>query len=91
MTVSVQRICNSRIDRNIVGGVRFESLRVTIHNSPFQVGGDDFAKYAEICTQLFAPTEPETDILAEIIHAGIETLHMLAQMDKDKDKQEAEQ
>lgn len=87
MTVKVQRMCNSRIDRNVVGGVRFESVRITIHNSTFEVGGDDFSKYAEICTQLFAPTEPETNILAEIIHAGIETLHMLAQMDKDKQKE----
>lgn len=84
MTVAVQRMCNSRIDRNIVGGVRFESVRISIHNSNFLPDGD-FTKYAEICTQLFAPTEPETNILAEIIHAGIETLHMLAQMDKDKE------
>lgn len=84
MTVTVQRMCNSRIDRNIVGGVRFESVRITIHNSTFAVGGDDFAKYAEICTQLFSPATPETDILAEIIHMGIDAMHMLARMDREK-------
>ena len=88
MTVIVQRMCNSRIDRNIVGGVRFESLRVSIHDSKLAPCSDDFTKYAEICTQLFPPTEPETNILAEILHAGIETLHMLAQMDKDKEGKE---
>ena len=86
MTVKVQRLCNSSIDRNIVGGVRFESVRISIHNSTFNPDGD-FSKYAEICTQLFPPTEPETNILAEIIHAGIETMHMLAQMDKEKEKE----
>lgn len=89
MTVTVQRMCNSRIDRNIVGGVRFESVRLTIHDSKIPPVNDDFTKYAEICTQLFPPTASETVILGEIIHAGIETMHMLAQMDAEKQEQEA--
>lgn len=91
MTVLVQRMCNSRIDRNVSGGIRFESVRITIHNSTFEIGGDDFSKYAKVCTQLFPPTTPETDILAEIIHTGIETMHMLAQMDAEKQEQEAKE
>ena len=90
MTVLVQRMCNSRIDRNIVGGVRFESVRLTIHDSKIPPTNDDFTKYAEICTQLFPPTASETDILGEIIHAGIETMHMLAQMDKDHREDETD-
>lgn len=90
MTVIVQRMCNSHVDRNIVGGIRFESVRISIHNSQFNHDGD-FSKYAEICTQLFPPMEPETNILAEIIHAGIETMHMLAQMDAEKQEQEAKE
>jgi hypothetical protein len=84
MTVHVQRLCNTRIERNIANGVRFESVRITIRNSFAALGSEDFRKYVEICTQLFPPSEPETNILAEIIHTGIETMHMLAQMDKDK-------
>ena len=88
MTVIVQRMCNSCIDRNIVGGIRFESVCLTIHDSKIPPVSDDFTKYAEICTQLFSPTASETDILGEIIHAGIETMHMLAQMDKDQRKED---
>ena len=43
MTVDVQRLCNTRIDRNISNGVRFESLRITIRNS-FVPGSEDFNK-----------------------------------------------
>ncbi len=88
MTVHVQRMCNSRIDRNIVGGVRFESVRISIHDSKIPPTSDDFTKYAQICTQLFPPTASETEILAEILHAGIETMHMLAQMDREKEVKE---
>ena len=88
MTVKVQRMCNSRIDRNVVGGVRFESVRITIHNSMFEVGGDDFSKYATICTQLFNPMTPECNILAEIIHMGIQDMYMLAKMDEERNKLE---
>ena len=88
MTVKVQRMCNSRIDRNVVGGVRFESVRITIHNSTFEVGGDDFSKYAKICTQLFNPMTPECNILAEIIHMGIQDMYMLAKMDEERNKTE---
>ena len=87
MTVSVQRICNTRIDRNIVGGVRFESVRVTIHNSTMPCSRD-FEKYAEICTDMFPSDAPETDILAEIIHAGIETMYTMARMDAEKEVSE---
>lgn len=90
MTVDVQRLCNTRIDRNISNGVRFESLRITIRNS-FVPGSEDFNKYVEIVNQLYAPSVPETDILAEIIHTGIETMHMLAQMDAEKQEQEAKE
>lgn len=86
MTVKVQRMCNSRIDRNVSGGIRFESVRITIHNSTFEIGGDDFSKYAKVCTQLFPPTTPETDILAEIIHMGIQDMYMLAKMDEERNR-----
>lgn len=88
MTVKVQRMCNSRIDRNIAGGVRFESVRITIHNSSIGVPSDDFTKYAKICTQLFNPVTPEVDILAEIIHMGIQDMYMLAKMDEERNKLE---
>ena len=86
MTVDVQRLCNTRIDRNISNGVRFESLRITIRNS-FVPGSEDFNKYVEIVNQLYAPSVPETDILAEIIHYGIETMHAMVRMGKDRDKE----
>ena len=86
MTVSVQRICNTRIDRNIVGGVRFESVRVTIHNSTMPCSRD-FEKYTEICTDMFPSDTPETDILAEIIHYGIETMHAMVRIGKDHDRE----
>ena len=86
MTVSVQRICNTRIDRNVVGGIRFESVRVTIHDSAFKCT-DDFRKYAEICTDMFPSDTPETDILAEIIHYGIETMHAMVRIGKDHDRE----
>lgn len=89
MTVSVQRICNTRIDRNVVGGIRFESVRVTIHDSTTPCSRD-FEKYAEICTDMFPSDAPETDILAEIIHYGIETMHAMVRIGKDHDR-EAEQ
>ena len=88
MTVKIQRLFNSRIDRNIVDGVMFESLRITIHNARHGMGKDDFEKYAQIVTQLFNPTVPETDILAEIIHAGIETMYTMARMDAEKEASE---
>ena len=87
MTVIVQRMCNSRIDRNIVGGIRFESLRVSIHDSKIAPTSDDFAKYAEICTDMFPSYTPETDILAEIIHYGIETMHAMVRIGKDHDRE----
>ena len=86
MTVTVQRICNTHIDRNIVGGVRFESVRVTIHNSTMPCSSD-FVKYAEICTDMFPSDTPETDILAEIIHYGIETMHAMVRIGKDHDRE----
>lgn len=81
MTVTVQRMCNSRIDRNLVQAVRFESVKVTIRDT-------DFIKYAIVVAQLFPPSVPETDILAEIMHEGIKTMHMLAQMDMEKEAKE---
>lgn len=86
MTVSVQRLCNTRIDRNIVGGVRFESVRITIHDTKIP-GSYDFRKYAEICTDMFPSDTPETDILAEIIHYGIETMHAMVRIGKDHDRE----
>ena len=90
MTVKIQRLFNSRIDRNIVGGVMFESLRITIHNARHGMGKDDFEKYAQIVTQLFNPTVPETDILAEIIHYGIETMHAMVRIGRDHDREARE-
>ena len=87
MSVIVQRMCNSRIDRNVVGGIRFESLRVTIHNSHIPPESSDFTKYAEICTDMFPSDAPETDILAEIIHYGIETMHAMVRIGKDHDRE----
>lgn len=85
MTVTVQRMCNSRIDRNLVQAVRFESVKVTIRDT-------DFIKYAIVAAQLFPPSVPETDILGEIIRAGIAHLHMIAMMDIEHDaKKEAKE
>lgn len=86
MTVSVQRICNTRIDRSVVVGIRFESVRVMIRDSGFN-HTDDFSKYAEICTDMFPSDAPETDILAEIIHYGIETMHAMVRIGKDHDRE----
>ena len=87
MTVKVQRMCNSRIDRNVVGGVRFESVRITINDSRIPPESSDFTKYAEICTDMFPSDAPETDILAEIIHYGIETMHAMVRIGKDHDRE----
>ena len=87
MTVKVQRMCNSRIDRNVVGGVRFESVRITINDSRIPPESSDFTKYAEICTDMFPSDTPETVVLSEIIHYGIETMHAMVRMGKDRDKE----
>ena len=88
MSVKVQRLCNSRIDRyEIVKGIRFESLRITINDSRIPPESSDFTKYAEICTDMFPSDTPETNILAEIIHYGIETMHAMVRIGKDHDRE----
>lgn len=82
MTVSVQRMCNTRIDRNLAQAVRFESVKVTIRDT-------DFIKYAIVVAQLFPPSVPETDILAEIMHEGIKAMHAMAMMDIEHSVKEA--
>ena len=90
MTVLVQRLCNSKVEA-MVRGVRFESLRITIHDGTR--GGDtssfrnDYRLLEHIQRRLFNPEVPLTDILEEVIHHGLLTLDAIAKMDEDRDRE----
>ena len=90
MTVIVQRMCNSKVE-GLVRGVRFESLRISIHDGTR--GGDlssfrnDYALLEHIQRRLFNSETPLTDILEEVIHHGLLTLDAIAKMDEDRDRE----
>ena len=90
MTVDVQRMCNSKVE-GLVRGVRFESLRITIHDGTRR--GDtssfrnDYSLLEHIQRRLFNPEVPLTDILEEVIHHGLLTLDAIAKMDEDRDRE----
>ena len=90
MSVIVQRMCSSKVE-GLVRGVRFESLRITIHDGTR--GGDtssfrnDYALFEHIQRRLFNPEVPLTDILEEVIHHGLLTLDAIARMDEDRDRE----
>ena len=92
MTVIVQRMCSSKVE-GLVRGVRFESLRITIHDGTRR--GDtssfrnDYALFEHIQRRLFNPEVPLTDILEEVIHHGLLTLDAIAKMDEDRDREAA--
>ena len=92
MSVIVQRMCNSRIDRNVVGGIRFESLRITLadgKSAPGKAYQNDYALFEHIQRRLFNSETPLTDILEEVIHHGLLTLDAIAKMDEDRDREAA--
>ena len=90
MTVLVQRLCNSKVE-GIVKGVRFESLRITIHDGTR--GGDsssfrnDYSLLEHIQRRLFNSETPLTAVLEEVIHHGLLTLDAIAKMDEDRDRE----
>ena len=90
MTVLVQRLCNSKVE-GIVKGVRFESLRITIHDGTR--GGDsssfrnDYSLLEHIQRRLFNSETPLTTVLEEVIHHGLLTLDAIAKMDEDRDRE----
>ena len=74
-------------------GVRFESLRITIHDGTRR--GDtssfrnDYSLLEHIQRRLFNSEVPLTDILEEVIHHGLLTLDAIAKMDEDRDREAA--
>ena len=92
MSVIVQRMCNSKVE-GLVRGVRFESLRISIHDGTRR--GDtssfrnDYSLLEHIQRRLFNSETPLTDILEEVIHHGLLTLDAIAKMDEDREKKEA--